>query len=298
MQQRLFEITTLLVSRGSITAAELAKRFEVSTRTIYRDVDALSAAGVPVYADRGRGGGIKLLPGYVLDKSLFSKAEQEQLVAHFQSLAAVGTPDSDALLDKLASLFGKQDTWLEVDFAPWDGGEATRNMFRLLRDAILQRQLLHFTYTGANGKTLQRQVEPYRVVFRGQGWYLYGYALEREDFRFFKLARIKDLQVSQQRFISRGQPPLFAEKPYSGEVLRVKIWAAKHSSFRVYDEFPLEEITVLPNGDFEINMQLASGNWLVGYIMSFGSMIKVLAPESLARQVKQELANTAAYYEE
>lgn len=297
MHQRLFEITMLLAGRGQATAAELAERFDVSVRTIYRDIDALSGAGIPVYAEQGRNGGIRLLEGYVLDKSLFSAEEQAQLMAHFQSLATLGTPDTEVLLDKLAAVFGRQGSWLQVDFAPWDGGEDTRAVFRLLRDAILRRQVVRFLYSGADGRQSVREVEPDRVIFRGQGWYLYGFSRERDAFRFFKLQRMREVQPTSQHFTSRPAAETPADLPYTGPVLHMKLWIERQTAFRVYDEFAGKQITQTPEGDFVVELDMPDGGWLTGYILSFGAGAKVLEPPELRQRIAKAAADMAALYQ-
>ena len=190
MQQRLFEILWYLSREGSATAGQLAEKFGVSRRTIYRDVDALSGAGIPIYAEKGKGGGLRLLPDFVLDRTLLSQHEQTQLMEHLQSLSVLGAPDAQPVLDKLAALYGRRDGWLEVDFAPWAGGEELRQIFRLLRSAIQNRQVVELEYSGADGATQWRSVEPVKVFFRGQGWYLQAFCRLRQDFRFFKLKAV------------------------------------------------------------------------------------------------------------
>lgn len=296
MQSRLYEITMLLVGRGRATATELAEKFDVSVRTIYRDIDALSAAGVPVYTEPGRGGGIRLLEGYVLDKSLFSADEQSQLMAHSQSVAALGAPGADALLDKLAALFGQREAWLQVDFAPWDGGDEARKAFGQLRDAILRRHVVTFDYAAAGGSQGRRQVEPYRVIFRGQGWYLYGFSRERDDFRFFKLQRMRNLSMKAEVFAPRDLPKSPMDAPYNGEVTQLKLWISQRAAFRVYDEFGEVNATKTPEGDFVVQMRYPSSNWLVGYVLSFGADAKVLEPEDLRKTVAEMAMRLAELY--
>lgn len=286
MLQRLFEITHLLLADGQATAAGLAERFGVSARTIYRDIDALSLAGVPVYTERGKGGGIRILPDYVLDKALFSKEEQTQLLASIQGVSALGTPGSDAALAKLAALFGPQQQWLEVDFAPWGGGEEARNLFHLLRQSILQRKLVQFWYLNSSGEGALRRVEPYTILFRGQGWYLYGYATEREDFRFFKLTRIQDARQTQTVFVPRQIPPP-AELPCPDTGLDITLEIAPRAAFRVYDEFSAGQIERRPCGSFIVQCNMPPGGWLIGYLLSYGADVTVLAPESLRKEMME-----------
>lgn len=173
---RLFQIIYLLLERGEMTASQLAERFEVSTRTIYRDVEALSQAGIPIYSTKGRGGGLGLLPGFVLDKSLLTKEEQNDILFALQSLQATGGTDSQEILSRLGSLFGDSAAnWIDVDFSSWGSGPVERERFALLRQAIVGRRVLQFSYCGMSGQRTQRRVEPVKLRFKYGSWYLQGY---------------------------------------------------------------------------------------------------------------------------
>ncbi|MFV0414216.1 MAG: helix-turn-helix transcriptional regulator [Oscillospiraceae bacterium] len=297
MHQRLFEITSLLVANGSTTAALLARRFEVSVRTIYRDIDTLSAAGVPVYSSRGRGGGIHLLPGYVLDKSLFSKQEQQQLVASLQSLSSLAAPGSEALTQKLEGLFGRQSNWLEVDFAPWGFGSEGNEIFALLREAIANCLPVEFIYTSSAGAETRRRAEPYKIIFKGQGWYLMGFCTQKQAFRYFKLTRLHGLQVIKTPFAPRPLPPPSFKTPFPEKQLSLVLWFSRKAAYRVYDEFPASHIAKTQTGDFEVRCSFPEGPWLTGYLLSFGSQMQVLAPPALRQALQKELRLLAALYQ-
>lgn len=126
IESRLLQILFILMEKGSATAPELAEQFEVTPRTIYRDIDALSAAGIPVYAVRGKGGGLFISETYVLEKALFSEAEQQEILLAVQNLNLTNGGRSRVLLSKMNSLFEKKGTpWLEIDFSDWTGNCAT-----------------------------------------------------------------------------------------------------------------------------------------------------------------------------
>ena len=184
---RQFQMVYLLLEKGRMTAGELAERLEVSQRTVLRDVDALSAAGVPVYTTQGSGGGVALLDGYVLDRAAFSEEEQRQLLLALRSLPA---QEGEQALTKLSALFrrGRED-WLQVNLSRWGAGEADNEKFRFLKGAVLERQTLAFDYASSYGGIRARKVLPARLVFKGQGWYLQAFDLEREDYRTFRLSR-------------------------------------------------------------------------------------------------------------
>lgn len=292
MQQRLYEITLLLIQKGQASAKELSERFEVSIRTIYRDIDALSLAGLPVYSQRGRGGGIRLMPGYVLDKALFSAQERTEVLSQLQSLAALGTPLTEGVLEKLSALFGQADSWLEVDFAPWGGGEEDRRLFALLREAILRHETVCFAYSGADGRLSERKAEPHRILFRGQGWYLHAFCQARQDFRFFKLTRISGCVATGESFLPRPLPQAVPPSPVSqAETLVLRF--SSHLAFRVYDEFPRSSIQKREDGSLEVALPLTQDSWLLGYLLSFGRGVQVLAPSHLRQRLREEILGMA-----
>ena len=153
---RQFQMIYLLLERGRMTARELAEKLEVSQRTVLRDVDALSAAGVPVYTVQGAGGGVALLPGYVLDRAAFSEEEQRQLLLALRCLPG---REGGQVLAKLSALFGRGgEDWLQVDLSRWGAGKGESEKFRLLKRAVLERQELAFDYASSYGST--RPVSP------------------------------------------------------------------------------------------------------------------------------------------
>ena len=163
---RLFEILYILLERGGATVGELAGQLEVSERTIRRDIDALSAAGVPVYAARGRRGGVRLLDGFVLSKSLLSAREQDEILYALQSLRATGAEQDGVLLTRLSALF-RRDTvdWIDADFSDWGDTGERRALFEQLKAAILERRVLSFDYFGQNGQAARRTAEPVKLRF-------------------------------------------------------------------------------------------------------------------------------------
>lgn len=197
-QGRLFQIVYFLLEVGKTTAPELAKKFEVSIRTIYRDLDMISEAGIPVYATQGKGGGISLLPDYVLDKAILSDQEKEKILMSLQSITATGDTKAEELLSKLGALFKTRSTnWIEVDFSDWIHRNPEQNIFDTVKDAIFNSNRIAISYFGSNGFFTERTIEPLKLVFKSKDWYLYAFCLLRKDYRFFKLTRIKEMKACQ-----------------------------------------------------------------------------------------------------
>lgn len=193
-ESRLFRIVYYLLDKGKSTAPELAEKLEVSVRTIYRDIDIISSMGIPIYTTQGKGGGITLLDNFVLDKSLLSTREKEQILMALQGIVATEQNNTDELLTKLRSLFQSKNTnWIEVDFSNWVKNNPGQDNFNLIKSAIFNRNVISFQYFSSNREGSQRRVEPLRLVFKSKHWYLYGFCLMRNDYRFFKPTRIRKM---------------------------------------------------------------------------------------------------------
>ncbi len=191
---RLFQIIYILLEKKSTTAGYLAEHFEVSVRTIYRDIDALCQAGIPIYASQGKGGGITLVDQFVLNKSLLSEKEQDEILLSLQSLSAVGYPEPYGVLPKLSSLFKKSNVnWVEVDFSSWGSDHRQKEVFSFLKNAILEQYTITFSYFSVAGEKSDRRVEPVKLLFKDKSWYLQGYCLQRMGYRTFKITRMSHL---------------------------------------------------------------------------------------------------------
>ena len=166
-ESRLFKIVYYLLEHEKSTASELAEKFEVSVRTIYRDIDALSSAGIPIYATQGKGGGIYLLDNFVLDRSVFSDNEKEQILTALKGISAADGNNLDELLTKLRALFEiKESSWIEVDFTSWYKKKPKQDIFRLLKDAIFSKNVVKFKYFNRNREMSERKVQPIQLVFK------------------------------------------------------------------------------------------------------------------------------------
>ena len=298
---RLFEILYCLLERDGATVRQLAERLEVSERTVRRDLDALSAAGVPVYAARGRGGGVHLLPDFVLSKTLLSAREQDEILSALQSLRATGSGVESEVLTHLNGLFRRQAAdWIDVDFSPWGGGAAARALFPRLKDAILERRLVSFDYFTSGGTAGRRTVEPYRLCFKGMNWYLQGWCLTRRDFRVFRLSRIRRLSEEERTFLPRSAPPPLEEDGPAEPPLPVRavtLRFAPELAFRVYDIFPPAEIAPEPDGGLLVRTRWPEGEWGISFLLSFGGAVEVLDPPPLRAALRDAAADILKKYE-
>lgn len=290
---RLFQIVYLLLERGTVTAEELAERFEVTRRTIYRDVDALSSAGIPVYCVKGRGGGVRLLPDFVLNKSVLTEGEQNEILFALQSLRATNAAEIGPVLSRLSGLFRRESgDWIDVDFSRWGSGEAERQVFGLLKTAILEQRTAHFFYHSTSGERSERQVEPVKLCFKNSAWYLQAYCLERREFRTFKICRMDGVELTEDRFDRRLPPPIDPSEADSGPMFEMELWFSERVAYRVCDEFGREAIQRAPGG-FRVRCRFPADRWVYGYLLSYGPDIRILSPPE-ARQALRAFAEQVA----
>lgn len=296
---RLFQILYLLVEKRSLTARELAERFEVSERTIYRDIDALSAAGIPVYTQQGQGGGIRLMDQFVLDRALLSPEEQDEILLALQAVLSFQSGETGETLSRLSALFRREGgNWLEVDFAGWGGGTREQATFSIVKRAILTRHVLSFTYYSAAGEQTRRSAEPVRLAFKEGCWYLQGWCRLRRGWRTFRLTRIEDAALEPDSFLPRSSPPeLDPPTPSACPTVALYLRFQPEAAWRVRDFFHPRQVKTEASGCLLVEDTLPGDNWLLSFLLSFGAQVEVLAPASWRELVQREAKKAAAQYE-
>ncbi len=286
-ESRLFKILYHLLDKGQATAPELAERFEVSVRTIYRDIDALSGAGIPVYTEAGRNGGIHLLNDFVLDKAVLSEAEKQEILAALQSIHTTRNMDGSRTLQKLSALFQlHSENWLEVDFSRWGNPGYDNETFELLKSAVIRHRSVKLRYAGSYEEIRERTVQPYKLVYKAKAWYLQAFCTEKQDWRIFKLNRILELEALEEGF-SQLNPPGPIET-FEGEYPKVTLRFPKEMSYRVYDEFDKAQIQRQENGDLVVSANMPEDPWLIGFLLSFGTRVDILSPAHLKEAVAEQ----------
>lgn len=295
---RLLEITYIILNRKKVTARELSEHFQVSVRTIYRDIDKLSVSGVPIYTEKGKGGGISLLDNFILDKGVFSEEEQIEIISSLEGMKNLNIYSNDILIDKLKGMFN-QDTenWLEIDFSTWGNSEEAKEKFNLIKNAIREKKLIRFSYFSVKGEHTKRIVEPLKLVFKNSNWYLYGYCRLKKDYRMFKLNRIKNIKLIDTVFIRVLSKDIFSNIDYKfRNEIEIVLKIDNSLSYRVYDEFEHDNIFLADEGYFIVKVKYLEDNWLYGYIMSFGENVEVLEPIHVRNIIKEKIMEMSKKY--
>ncbi|MFB6468193.1 helix-turn-helix transcriptional regulator [Cytobacillus sp. Hz8] len=299
---RLLEIVYILLDKREITAKELAEYFGVSQRTIYRDIDSLSVAGIPIYTVKGKGGGIRLLENYTLSKTLLSEKEQLDILSSLQSLKALNVPDVELVLAKLTAMFDINNTdWIDVDFSQWGSGVVEKEKFNLLKTAILNRNVVAFDYYSSYGEKSYRIIEPIRLLFKGQAWYVNGFCRTKDNLRLFKISRIKNLTITNETFSINehddiGNNP---QDPTNNLTIKMATLVLKIDpcmAYRVYDEFDQDSILHNKDGSFTVTVTYPENEWLYGYVLSFGEHIEVIEPKYVREIIKKKLEENLRKY--
>ena len=286
---RLFEIVYILLEKKSVTAKDLAERFEVSVRTIYRDIDVLSSAGIPIYASQGKGGGIALMEHFILNKSVLTEAEQDEILFALQSLTVTRNPESDTVLSKIKSLFNKGTSdWIEVDLSPWGSDRNQKCEFTILKNSILNREVIEFEYYNAAGEKGKRRVEPVKLVFKVNAWYLKGFCLTKNATRTFKISRMANLSSTGEYFTARPAEADETGTESTQQWINLELKITANSAYRIYEEFNEKEITKNQDGSFQISTLLPDNKWLISYLLSFGADVLVLSPQHIRNKLKDQ----------
>ena len=297
---RLFEIVYLLLNRKSMTAKELAAHFEVSQRTIYRDVETLAEAGIPIYALKGSNGGIRLTENFIFNRSYLNEDEQQRLLSSLRGMGAVQPEAARPVLNKLSALFGMEALdWIDVDFSLWGDRSPVSERFLQLKNAIFTQRVVRFTYSGMNSGTGLRDVEPMKLAFRGMDWYLVGYCRERQDFRYFKLLRMDELSVLEDVFVRRPLPDLKVPGRSYGvsPLVELTVRIAPSMEYRVREEFPKERCEREADGSFLVRFSMPNNAWLMEYLMTYGAHLTVFSPEDVRQELVENLKNTLRLYD-
>lgn len=300
MINRLLGIIYILLKKGTVTAGELAERFEVSTRTIYRDVENLSMAGIPVYTSKGKNGGISLTEQFVLDKLMVSDEEQQRILTALASLQETGASEEGEILKKLGDFFKAEPVnWVSIDFSDWSGRH--KELFEQIRESILGRRVMEFDYYGRYGEMTKRTVEPVQLLFKDYTWYVRAYCRNRNAMRLFKVYRMKRVKVLEEiyavRDISLQEPEDQMLTSYTEEEMpEVVVWIDGREAYRVYDRFEEEEITKLPDGNFEVRMRYVLDDWVYGMILSFGPSARVVGPEFVREEIARRISEMKELY--
>ena len=305
---RLVSIILILLEQERIGAQELAERFEVSPRTIYRDIDAINMAGVPVRAVPGVNGGFEIMPQYKIDKKVFSTADLSAILMGLSSLS--GMMRGDELVNALAKVksfipaehvkdIALRANQIQIDLSPWSGNRNLQPSLELIQRALQENRLLSFAYLDQSGTKTVRTAEPYQLVLKNSQWYWYGFCRTRNDFRLFKLNRVSGLQILDEAFAPRKFPSPLLDASGILKKMQTSITLRIHKSIleRMLDYCNDEDIS--PDGEehYIVRYPFLENDYYYGILLGFRDKCECLEPEHVRAEMKRRAHAIAALYE-
>lgn len=282
--ERLISMIMILLRKEMVSTKEFAEIFGVSTRTVLRDVEALSLANIPIYAQRGRNGGIGLLPNYKVDKKLLTAKDIQNLLVALKGVdQLIESTEIKATITKIKAMQEDQpnsDT-LSIQYGNWLGTAELKDLANRLNQAISEHRYVDFDYFDRKGLPSRRTVEPYHLLYKGSRWYLQAFSLERQDFRTFRLSRMADIQIKKETF----EPRSFEPKPMGlptdlyPEFAKVTLQADHLIRDVMIERFGAAEITPINENSFLIDLRLPKTENAFRFILSLGKHAKIIKSE-------------------
>ena len=305
---RLVSIIMILLDKERIGAQELADMFEVSPRTIYRDIDAINMAGIPIRSTSGVGGGFEIMPQYKMDKTVFSTADLSALLIGLSSISELVRGDElvNALAkvksfipaDRVKDIELKVDQ-IHIDLSPWMGNRNIQPHLEMIKAALQEKRLLSFEYVAHHGNKSTRTVEPYQLVLKGSHWYLQGYCHAKKDYRLFRLSRMSNLQMQEETFAPRDyqKPQLEFDDILKSMQTKIKIRIHESVMDRVLDYCTYEDFSPDGNEYYIVNFPFIENEYHYDILLSFGDKCECLEPLHIRTKMKQRIHDIAALYE-
>lgn len=292
-------MTVMLLNRERVSAREMAERFGVSVRTIYRDLEAMDVAGIPVIAYQGGGGGYSLAESYTLDRQLLSFDGMLSILTALRGInSTLGDQRLEEAIEKFNALVPERRRidaerhlrQFVVDLSPWGMTPSQEKRLKTIQQALSENRVLSFEYQAASKPRERRSVEPTTLVFKGYTWYLYAYCRLRKDFRLFRLTRMGDPTIEVESYLPReGSYRNIERQEPSCRLTRFLLRFAPIVRSLVEEQFDSSELTIEPDGSLHARFTMPEDQWVYGMILSYGPAVEVIAP----RHVRKKIADLA-----
>jgi len=295
---RLLGILTVLLQNTRVTAPYLAEKFEVTRRTIGRDIDTLCQAGIPVVTHQGTGGGISIQEGFKLDKSILTTSELSGIISALKGIGSVSDESRiERILDKLGAnsdVIVSLSEPIVIDLASYYKGELTSKI-EIIKQAIFDKHVIEFDYYYDKGES-HRRIEPYLIVFQWASWYVFGFCLKRLDWRMFKLNRLCNLSSCDEQFALRDVPPEKRDfNRHLADDLKIVALFDKSTKYQLIEAYGQNSYYETAEGlYFEIGY--TNRNHMISWLLSFGAKVKILEPSDIVDEIQEIAKNILANY--
>jgi len=304
---RLLSMVMLLVNKDRISATELAKRYGISVRTVYRDIDAIRDAGLPVESFQGVEGGFSLSQEYKMTKQSFNAEDVAPILTAFHGMSAVFMEKgNDSVMEKISGLvpaaqkeeIQRYCDQIIFDFMPFGYSTQAQEALNDIHTAIRLSRCIRFNYKNLKGERTERTVEPISLVFKGNGWYLFAFCREKEQPRFFKITRVRELTILHETFQPRALSywDTFGKEEQDRENVHYVLRFSAEAAEAAEEYFADDMIIKNPDGSFTVGLDFAEDGWIFTFILGFGDQCEVLEPEYARKNITETLIKTIQRY--
>ena len=305
--ERMVAIVMLLLQRKKVNGKELAEMFEVSLRTIYRDIESINAAGIPIVTTSGVGGGIGIVEQYKIEKGIFTADDISTMLIGLgivqgalsgKEIASTHAKLRSFISEELAADIAVKTNQMMFDLSSWIGSKDSNEVLNTVKSEIEQKHRLSFFYFGHRGKEKLHGIEPHRLVFKNSQWYLQGYSTTKQDFRLFKLRRMYSIQSEGDTFDHRVLPHPFSDftDRMSRKTVKIKLLLDSSEIDRMLDYCTLDDLADVGNGKFTVNFNFIEDDFGYGILMSFGNKLTCIEPEYIRVELHKRLKDILEQY--
>lgn len=302
---RLMAITNILINKKKVTAKYLAEQFEVSIRTIYRDIDSLEMSGIPIITYQGVDGGIAIMENFKLSKDFF---KPDELWSILKALDTISFSDKkiNLILEKLKNKIPeeelkliKQNDIIKINYKNMYQSKSQIDKFEKIKQTILDENIISFGYRNNNNEMSLREVNPLQLTYQGYSWYLSAYCNLKSDYRVFKLNKIRNLKITNKSFKkNQFKIPDYFEKytRNNHEKINLKLKFDKSIINRLEEYFEEDSINLLDDGDILVNVSFPMNDWVYQFILGFENMVEVLEPLDFKNKIQEKINNMYKKY--
>ncbi|MBB6214266.1 putative DNA-binding transcriptional regulator YafY [Anaerosolibacter carboniphilus] len=297
---RLLGIITILLNNERIKAKDLAEKFEVSIRTIHRDIENICIAGIPIVTYQGGGGGIGIAEGYKLDKNILTNDELDNIIIGLKSIESISyNANIKLLLEKLSPKQGdiiSVSNNMYIDLTSFYKINLPQKISQL-KEAIHNSFEVYFDYFSDKGLS-QRHIEPYFITFKWSAWYVFGYCKLRNDFRLFKLNRISSLKITDIKFKLRNVPEerLNLDNYFNNEEKVVTMLIDRCYEYKIVDQYGVDSYEITEDNRIKFNLVYRNHQYAMEFILSLGDKVYILSPDSIIDELKTNSKNILNMY--
>ena len=304
---RMLGITVLLLNRDRVSARQLSEKFEVSVRTIYRDIEAINMAGIPIVAYSGSNGGFGILENYRLDRQVLTLQDMISIITALKGVSrSLGDSGLETVTEKILNLIPpdkidylkQQSEEVAIDMAPWGHKIKSEEFFQIIRPAIAERSLIEFVYSNARGEMIRRTVEPMTLIFKGYAWYLFAFCRMRNDYRLFRLSRMENLINTKESFERRSisYHEFFKNSATETKTINLVLRFEGKMRIKVEEYFDENGVEIQDDGSIIVKISMPEDEWMYSTILGFGEYVEVLEPEYLRCMILEKAKKISSKY--